>query len=71
MLKQIPQVGQYVPNEISAFLMDAKPYINDRLKLRHELRKQWLGSYVYYYYTENNDPDQVKQPQAETKSSVN
>lgn len=71
MLKQIPQVGQYVPNEISAFLMDAKPYINDRLKLRHELRKQWLGSYVYYYYTENNDPDQVKKPQVDSKSSVN
>lgn len=71
MLKQIPQVSQYVPNEISTFLMDAKPYINDRLKLRHELRKQWLGSYVYYYYTENNDPDQVKQPKKETQSSVN
>lgn len=72
MLEQIPQVGKFVPSEISSFLMDAKPYINDRLKLRHELRKQWLGSYVYYYYTENNDPEQIRTTTNEgNKSSVN
>ena len=46
-------------SEISSFLTDARPYAKDRLKLRSELKEQWLGTYVYYYYTENNDPDQV------------
>lgn len=59
LLKAFPQVQPYVSNEIMSFLMDAKPYVKDRLKLRHEMRKQWLGTYVYYYYTENNDPDQI------------
>ncbi len=59
LLKAFPQVQPYVSNEILSFLMDAKPYAKDRLKLRHEMRKQWLGTYVYYYYTENNDPDQI------------
>lgn len=71
MLEQIPQVGKFVPTQISSFLMDAKPYINDRLKLRHELRKQWLGTYVYYYYTENNDPEQIRTSNVPDKGGVN
>lgn len=59
LLNVFPQVGSFVPQEIRAFLMDAKPYAKDRLALRHELRDRWLGTYVYYYYTENNDPEQV------------
>lgn len=59
LLKHFPQVNQYVMSEISSFLTDARPYAKDRLKLRSELKEQWLGTYVYYYYTENNDPDQV------------
>lgn len=59
LLKAFPQVGSFVPDEITAFLLDAKPYAKDRLALRHELRERWLGTYVYYYYTENNDPEQV------------
>ena len=50
--------------------MDARPYIKDRLKLRSELRERWLGTYMYYYYTENNDPDQVVKP-TQNKASVN
>lgn len=61
LLKSFPQVGQFVPNEITSFMLDAKPYLNDRLALRHNLRERWLGTYVYYYYTENNDPSQVIQ----------
>lgn len=71
MLEQIPQVGKFVPSQISSFLMDAKPYINDRLKLRHELRKQWLGTYVYYYYTENNDPEQLRKNNVSNQNAVN
>ncbi len=61
-LKAFPQVGKFVRDEVVNFLMDARPYIKDRLKLRSELRDRWLGTYVYYYYTENNDPDQVAKP---------
>ena len=43
----------------------------DRLRLRHELRDRWLGTYVYYYYTENNDPDQVMKPNSTQQSGVN
>ncbi len=28
-------------------------------RLRESLREDWLGSYFYYYYCENNDPAQV------------
>jgi len=28
-------------------------------RLREALRAEWLGSYFYYYYCENNDPAQV------------
>lgn len=72
LLQQFPQVGQFVPGEISSFYMDAKPYMGkkNRLKLRHELRERWLGTYVYYYYTENNDPEQVVKPK-QNQSQVN
>ena len=60
-----------MPDAIRAFLLDAKPYVNDCVALRHELRDRWLGTYVYYYYTENNDPDQVVKPNKEEKSGVN
>lgn len=64
-LKKFPQVGKFVPNEITSFLLDAKPLVGDRLRVRHELRDRWLGTYVYYYYTENNDPDQVRKTESE------
>lgn len=59
LLQQFPQVGQFVMSEISAFINEARPYAKDRLKLRSEMKKNWLGTYVYYYYCENNDPDQL------------
>lgn len=72
LLKKFPQVGKFVTNEITSFLLDAKPLVGDRLRVRHELRDQWLGTYVYYYYTENNDPDQVRKTESEgNKAGVN
>lgn len=59
LLQMFPEVSQFVPNQITSFLMDAKPYINDRDALRQNLKDNWLGTYVYYYYTENNDPSQT------------
>ncbi len=60
-LKAFPSVGRFVPDEVRAFLIDAKPYVGEakRLELRAKTKKQWLGTYMYYYYTENNDPDRV------------
>ena len=68
--EQFPQIGQFVPGSVNTFLIDAKPYAKDHLALRHELRKQWLGTYMYYYYTENNDPDQVRK-EVKNQSEVN
>ncbi len=62
LLDAFPQVNNFVANEVTSFLLDAKPYAKDRLALRHNLRDKWLGSYMYYYYTENNDPDQLMRP---------
>lgn len=69
LLKAFPQVGRFVPDQINSFLLDAKPYVKDRLALRHELRDRWLGTYTYYYYTENNDPDQVVKSYKKTESA--
>lgn len=69
-LQAFPQVSKFVQDDVINFLMDARPYIKDRLKLRSELRERWLGTYMYYYYTENNDPDQVVKP-TQNKASVN
>jgi len=72
LLQKFPQVSKFTTNEITAFLLDAKPLVGDRLKVRHELRDRWLGTYVYYYYTENNDPDQVRKTENEgNKAGVN
>lgn len=37
-------------------------------RLRKELRDDWLGTYFYYYYCENNEPNQVRPA---TNSGVN
>ena len=53
-------------------MVEAKPYVKDRYELRKNLKKNWLGSYMYYYYCENNEPDQVR-PATESnhKAGVN
>ncbi len=69
-LKHFTEVGQFVPDQLRSFLLDAKPYIDDREALRRELKETWLGTYFYYYYTENNDPSQtVKSYDTEQKDS--
>ncbi len=72
LLDAFPQVNNFAAKDVLNFLLEAKPYAKDRLALRHELRERWLGSYVYYYYTENNDPNQViRQQKAGEKAQVN
>ena len=64
-------MNSFVENELKAFLSDAKPYVKDRLALRRELKERWLGTYFYYYYCENNDPDQVIKRDNTEKAGVN
>lgn len=61
LLQMFPEIRQFVQSQLTSFLLDAKPYINDREALREKLKDNWLGSYQYYYYTENNDPSQTIQ----------
>ena len=68
---ELPPVNSFVENELKAFLSDAKPYVKDRLALRRELKERWLGTYFYYYYCENNDPDQVIKRDNTEKAGVN
>lgn len=70
LLNEFPQVNRFVMDEVTNLLIDCKPYINDHQALRRELKDKWLGTYAYYYYTENNDPDQVEKPKS-TKTQVN
>lgn len=54
-LKAFP-VSRFAQSELQAFLTDAAPYVKgDKEELAEKLREQWLGSYMYYYYCENND----------------
>ncbi|MBQ2123391.1 MAG: hypothetical protein II200_05320 [Bacteroidaceae bacterium] len=43
-----------------SFVSQARPYLDDKPLLREKLRKDWLGTYFYYYYCENNNPSQVQ-----------
>lgn len=46
---------------IAAFSRDLAQYAHDKEAMRRELKKDWLGTYVYYYYCENNNPEQVRE----------
>ncbi|MBO5698900.1 MAG: hypothetical protein J6R79_02715 [Bacteroidaceae bacterium] len=45
------------------FVKEAQPYLDDKPKLREVMKEKWLGTYFYYYYCENNNPNQVRQEQ--------
>lgn len=66
-LTKMFQVSQMVSSEMQAFLRSAVPYKDDKDKMRDELKEQWLGSYMYYYFCENNDS--IATGKANTKSS--
>ena len=48
-------INKMVTGELQAFLRAAIPHKGNKDKMREELKKDWLGSYMYYYYCENND----------------
>lgn len=49
---------------IAAFSRDVAPFTKDKEAMRRELKKDWLGTYVYYYYCENNNPEQVRKQES-------
>jgi len=68
-LKAFP-INRYVQGELQAFLTDAAPYVKaDKAELRKALKEQWLGSYMYYYYCENNDS--IATGKSDKKGGVN
>lgn len=63
-------INRYVQGELQAFLTDAAPYVKaDKSELREALKEQWLGTYMYYYYCENNDS--IATGKANQKGGVN
>lgn len=57
-LKQFPEANVEM-NALREFLLEAAPYQKDKDALRKHLKADWLGTYFYYYYTENNSPEQT------------
>ncbi len=50
---------------IAAFSRDVAPIAKDKEAMRRLLKKDWLGTYVYYYYCENNNPEQVRKRESD------
>ena len=48
-------VDKMVMANLQAFIMAASPYVKDKVTMREKLKKDWLGTYFYYYFCENND----------------
>lgn len=60
-LKQFQgKISPMTEQTIAAFSREVAPIAKDKDAMRRELKKDWLGTYVYYYYCENNNPDQVR-----------
>lgn len=55
LIQRYPQIGRFVPAELTAFLTDAQPYKDEPATMRRKLRDRWGGTYYYYYFTENTD----------------
>lgn len=57
-------ISPMVEQTIAAFSRDVAPIAKDKEAMRRELKADWLGSYVYYYYCENNNPEQVRKQES-------
>ena len=66
--KVFPEVcnDQVLASSFQAFVSQARPFLKDKAELRKQLKENWLGSYFYYYYCENNEPYQVRKPESST-----
>ncbi len=57
-------ISPMVEQTVASFSRDVAPYVKDKEAMRRELKKDWLGTYIYYYYCENNNPDQVRKQES-------
>ena len=57
-------ISPMVERTIAAFSRDVAPIAKDKEAMRRELKADWLGTYVYYYYCENNNPEQVRKQES-------
>ena len=62
-------IDEFVMSQVKAFANAAQPYAGDKDAMRDNLRNNWIGSYFYYYYCENNNPNQIAH--SENKAGVN
>ena len=62
---------QVLAGSFQAFVNAARPYLKDKAELRKQMKDQWLGTYFYYYYCENNEPYQVRKADNSSAGSVN
>ena len=69
LMQQYPEISPYVQETVKSFIMEAKPYAKDKPLLREKMKEKWLGTYMYYYYCENNETNQQKQ--STTDAAVN
>ena len=53
LLAQYPEVDALTRSEVAAFLQAAIPFRGKPEEMAKALRKDWLGTYMYYYYCGN------------------
>lgn len=66
-----PEVDAMTQSEVKAFLTAAAPYKADRKEMKEKLKKDWLGTYMYYYYCGNIDNEAGKTNESKEKGGVN
>ena len=71
-LDRFPEVDELTRSQVAAFLKAAVPYKDNFAEMAKALRKEWLGTYMYYYYCGNlTAPTQAGPAAPSKKGGVN
>lgn len=71
-LDRFPEVDEMTRSQVAAFLKAAVPYKDNFAEMAKALRKEWLGTYMYYYYCGNlTAPTQAGPAAPSKKGGVN
>lgn len=71
-LDRFPEVDELTRSQVAAFLKAAVPYKDNFAEMAKALRKEWLGTYMYYYYCGNlTAPTQAANAAPSKKGGVN
>ena len=71
-LDRFPEVDELTRSQVAAFLKAAVPYKDNFAEMAKALRKEWLGTYMYYYYCGNlAAPTQAAPAATSKKGGVN